>query len=204
LLHGRDRLAAVLVALSAWFRLVHVAFVVALPRKVWTVAMLTLVPLGLWQLLIHGDFVGYSDQQAQFSLGYLTSGAWLEVVGNPAYYANWQFYPLVLLGASGGVLPVLAVLAALGLRRHWDAVAGFAVKIVALNVAVYLFYFFQSARFMLPAISVLIVYAAAWFGTLGARGKPARSSADPGLPLIIDLRTASSPPPRRESVHRGP
>jgi hypothetical protein len=168
LLHGRPWLAGMLTAFSGWVRLVHVVFVAALPRRAWVPAIGMLGVLAGWQLIVHGSLLGYEDSVVTFSLEHVTGRSWLEVVGNPSEVPNIVYYPAILYGYGAIGAPGLVVLAAVGLRRHWGPAARF--TLVALNVAVYLPYFAQSARFMLPSVCLLTVFAAGAFGS-EVRGK---------------------------------
>lgn len=162
LLHGRDRLAAVLAGLSAWTRLVHVVFAVALPRRVWPVAGAVIGALVAWQLLVKDSLLGYSSEQASWAPGHIFGhGVWYELGGNPAPEANVVYFPAVLLGLHGSLIfPGAALVGVWGMLRHGGDAARFAGLTVLATVAVYLPYYFQSARFMLPACAVLTVYAA--------------------------------------------
>ncbi len=160
ILYGRERLAAVLIGLSAWLRIVQAAFLLALPRKVWLTCAVVLLPLLVYNLAMNGSLTGYAPGQAEFRLDHVVGAVRDDqhlVATGPA---NWQLYPLILLGLRGGVVPGLLVLGAVGVWRHWSTAAGFAAKVVGIDVAMYLFYYWQSPRFCLPAISVLLVYAA--------------------------------------------
>lgn len=171
LLHGRDRLAAVLIALSAWFRIMQAAFVLALPRKVWITCALILAPLLLYNIVVNGSLTGYAPGDTHyFQLANLTGPVWYDAFQVPSDVANWQLYPLILLGVRGGLVPGLLVLGAIGLWRHWSSTSAFAVKVVVINVALYLFYYWQSPRFVLPAASMLLVYAAT--AVVPRRGRP--------------------------------
>ena len=75
-------------------------------------------------------------------------------------FPNWEYYPLLLIGAGGWVVLGLPPLGGLGLWRHRaERTARLAAWVVVSSLAVYLVYYFQSARFMLPAACVLVVYA---------------------------------------------
>lgn len=179
LLHGKDKLAAVLIGVSAWLRIVQAAFAAALPRRLWLTCALVLGPLLLYNLVVNGSVTGYGPGQAEFGLRYFNGPVWFEQVGVTASHTNWQLYPLVLLGATGDVVPGLLVLGAVGIWRQWSRSALFAVKVAALNLVMYLFYYWQDPRFVLPATSLLLVYGSAAFGA-STRGREAPDP--PGSP----------------------
>ncbi len=158
-LYGRPLLAGVLAGLSGWVRLVHVAFCAALPRRAWPAAAVTVALLVTWQLLVKGSLLGYSSEQASYSLGNITGRTWYELVGNRASESNLTYFPGVLTD-GGLVAPFVAVPAVIGLWSHRSLGARFATGAVILNLAVYLPYYFQSARFMLPGACLLTIYAA--------------------------------------------
>lgn len=164
-LRGRHLLAGVLTALSGWLRLVHVAFVAALHRRAWPVALAVVVLLVAWQVVVKGSLLGYEGDSASFSPAYITRPLWLEHSGQPAEVGNLVYFPAVLFAGFGSLIaPGVGVLGVVGLRRRWDDGARFAAGIVVLALIVYLPYYFQSARFMLPAGCVLVVYAAGLCG----------------------------------------
>lgn len=169
-LYERPVLAGVLAGASGWARLVHVAFVAGLPRRAWWSAGAVVAGLVVWQVVVKGSLLGYSSSDASFALSNVTGGTWLEIVGNPAELSNLVYFPAVLLGFGGQIAPLAVVLGVLGLRRHWGtAGARFAAVTVVLNLAVYLPYFFQSSRFMVPAACLLIVFAVSWGGASSER-----------------------------------
>lgn len=183
LLYGRPVLAGLLMGLGGWVRLIHVAFCAALPRRAWLAAGATTVALVVWQLTVKGSLTGVEDawvgleQQygSAFSPANITGPSSLEFMGNPAPTSNLAFYSGVLaVGHGHQLVPLLLILGAVGLWRHRGTTAvRFAAVVVAANLAVYLVFFFQSARYMLPAGCLLIVYAAAAVGTTR---RPARGS----------------------------
>ncbi len=165
LLYERPLLAGVLAGLSGWVRLVHVAFCAALPRRAWPTAAVTVAVLVGWQLVVKGSLLGYDSEGASFALANITGPVSLEYAGNPSAISNLSYFPAVLIGFGHSLAPLMVIPAAVGLRRWWSPAARFAVGVVLLNVVVYLPYFFQSTRFMLPAGCLLIVYAAALVGS---------------------------------------
>lgn len=172
LLYGRPWLAGVLVGMSGWMRLVHVAFVAALPRRSWLPAGGVVVALVVWQIVAKGSLLGYTSDEASFALGNVTGPVGLEMVRNPAEVSNLVYFPAVLTAGFGGMFaPGLLILGVMGLRRNWGTSARFTAYAAALNLLVYLPYFFQSARFVLPAGCLLTVYAAALFGSQKVSGE---------------------------------
>lgn len=175
ILHGRERLAGVLVAFSGWVRLVQVAFVAALPRRAWLPAGVTVAVLIGWQLTVQGSVLGYSTGEASFAFDHIAGRSSLEVVGQWSPYTNVEFLLARMFGLEALVTgtvtrpdflaPFVIFPAVVGMRRHWCPAARMATGIVALNLAVYLPYFAQSSRFVLPGGCCLIVFAAGAFGS---------------------------------------
>lgn len=160
-----DRWVLVALALgwSCWIRLIHVPFLLGLGRRppAWLAAVLTLVPLAAFQLAVYGRLAGYAEDQAQFSVGNIFGGTSLLYMGRPSPWPNWQFVPGMLGGLRGGVVPALVVVAGYELwTRRDEAAARFAAWIIVANVLVYLPYFFQAARFMVPGACLVVVYGA--------------------------------------------
>lgn len=164
-LSERHWLAGVLCGLSGWVRLVQVGSCAALPRRAWFAAGGLVLLLVAWQLVMQGHIVGYTQDAASWSPSYLMDPLWLEWEGNAASVPNVAYYPAVLLVGFGGWLcPLAGVAGILGLRCRWDPAGRFAAGVAALTLAVMLPYFHQSARLMMPAVCVLLPYAAIWLG----------------------------------------
>jgi hypothetical protein len=167
----RDHTAGIWMIAAFFLRLDALALLPMLGRrrKAWKIAIVGLGALAAFQLAIHGNLIGYSSNQASFGVRYLTGHTSWDGYTHPSIVPNWLFYPGVLAGAPqlapgwGGVAPIVVLLlGAVGLwmRRH-EALARSALCGIAATVALCLFYFFQSARFMIPVVSILIVFAGA-------------------------------------------
>lgn len=165
-LHERPVLAGVLAGVGGWVRLVHVAFCAALPRRAWLPAGGVVLAIAVWQLVVKGSLLGYTSEGASFALGNITGPVWLEMAGNPASVSNAVYFPAVLTVGFGALIAPLTVMpAVIALRRMWGTNATrFAAGVIVVNPVVYLPYHFQSARFMLPAGCLLVVYASAAVG----------------------------------------
>lgn len=161
---GRWVVAGILLAWSTWVRIIHVVFLGGLGRrrKAWLAAVLVLVPLVVFQLAVYGRLAGYDGGQAGFSLGNVLAHTGLTFVDRPSPWANWQFVPGVLFGLSAGLVPMLPVLAAFEARAAWgDPAVRLGTWVVVANVVIYLPYYFQAARFLLPAACFVIAGASA-------------------------------------------
>lgn len=174
-------LAGILAAGSAWVRLSHALFVLALPGRRSAAAMVAaLVPLAVFNVVVYGSVSGYPAGAAEFSFQYLTGDVWLEVVGGVVSpYSNLYVWPAILAGRFGLLLPFLPLFAGAEMwRRRGEPVARMAALVVAINVVTHWFYFFQSARFMMPSAAVLVVFTAAFAGRVAssAVAGPTRSA----------------------------
>jgi 4-amino-4-deoxy-L-arabinose transferase-like glycosyltransferase len=157
---GRERAAGVAMGIACVMRLDAVVYVPGLGRRRALVAAAWIVgALVGFQLLVHGNVWGYRGDEATFGLGYLTHGTVLEVAGNASRDPNWRFYPQLLLGAGRLLVVGAPLLAGWAMwHRRREAVTRTAMWIVASTFAVYLFYFFQSSRFMLPVFAIVTVF----------------------------------------------
>lgn len=182
LLHERPVLAGLLAGFGSWVRLVHVAFCAALPRKAWPAAVGLVGLLAAWQMTVKGNLFGYNNDAA-FQFDNITGHVVLERNDWVSPYTNAGFFPVRMFGAEplhtgdlhlDYLAPFVALPAVVGMRRWWGPSARFAALVVALNLAVYLPYYFQSARFMLPGGCLLLVFAAAAFGGVTPRRQPAK------------------------------
>lgn len=163
--YGRWLIAGVLIAVSSWIRMVHFAFTVGLleHRRAALVAVAGVVPLAVFNLSVFGSLSTYAPNQIGWSVTAFTEGISLD--GFPAADPNWIFYPAVLLGRWGYLVPLLPVFAGLELwRRREEPVTYLAVAVVLGNLVAYAFYYFQSPRFVLPTAAVTVAYAAVWLG----------------------------------------
>lgn len=185
-LRRRELLAGVLVGLSATLRLGHGLFAVAARRWGWVGSAAVLVPLVIAQFWLFGSLSSYPEGQAEFGISWLwehpTKGGLVQ-----APDLNVAYYPQLLAGRWGWLVPGLPLLAGaeLWLRRR-DRVARWAATIVVANVALYLAYWFQSPRFMLPSAMVLIVFAAAFVA------RPVRSYSPQVAPASRLVMTSPS------------
>ena len=195
ILHERPVLAGLLVGLSGWVRLVHVALCAVLPRRAWPAAVVTVGLLVAWQMFVKGSLLGYTSDAASFAVGNITGQVALEQMAVDSPYTNLGYFPVRLFGLESMVTgalhtdhlaPFLILPAVVGLRRWWGDAARFAVLACVVNLAVYLPYFFQSARFVLPGGCLLTVFAAAAFsGTGGGKdeGDQTWTAETPSLSL---------------------
>lgn len=161
---GRWMLTGLALGGSSWVRLIHVTFIVGVGRRraAWVGAAVALVPLAVFQLRTYGRLAGYDGGEAQFSLSYVFDHTPLIVMTNPSPWPNWQFVPGLLWGLQRGLVPMLPIFAAVELvARRREAPARLAAWILLVNVLVYVPYFFQASRFVLPAACVLIAFSAA-------------------------------------------
>lgn len=169
-MHGRWGLAGVMVAASTWVRLVHGAFIATLwgRRRAFLLAVAGMVPLAVFNVAVFGSLSTYDSNQAGWSLLAFREGVSLD--GQPATDSNWVYYLSVLGGRWGHLLPVLPVLAGVEMwRRRSDRVTWMAGGIAVINLASYAFYYFQSARFVLPAAAIIVIYSAACVGSMVTR-----------------------------------
>jgi hypothetical protein len=160
---GRWVLAGVSLGWSCWIRIIHVPFLAGLgarPRA-WLAAALVLLPLAIFQLEVYGRLAGYEGDQAQFALANIFGGTSLLYLDNSSPWPNWQFVPGMLMGLRGGVVPLLFLFAGYELwATRASAVARLATWVLVANVLVYLPYYFQAARFMLPGACVVLAFGA--------------------------------------------
>lgn len=184
LLHQRPVIAGVLIGLSGWVRLVHVAFAGAVPRRAWLSCGLVLAALAGWQIGIRGSLFGYAGSQSFFKLSHIAGGSSLEVASP---YTNIGYFPIHMFGlepfAVGGrgayFVPLLVFPGAIGLLRHWNRTSAFAAGVILVNLLIYLPYYYQSPRFMLPGGCLLLVYAAAAVGEVSNGAPPGDLADDP-------------------------
>jgi 4-amino-4-deoxy-L-arabinose transferase-like glycosyltransferase len=163
-LRGRWLLAGLALAWSSWIRLIHAAFLFGAGRRgaSWLAAVLVLVPLAVFQLRTYGRLAGYDGDEAQFAVSNIFGGTPLVFMDRPSPWPNWQFFPGILWGLKSGLVPLLPLLAGFELAvRRAEPAARLAAWIIVSNVVVYLPYFYQTARFVLPAACLIIVFAAA-------------------------------------------
>lgn len=157
-------------------------------------AVIPLAGLGAWQLATFGSPVITSYQAAgagaggQHTFGSFFSSTYLlgqpewrdsELLGGEARIwrlPNLAMYPLQLAGADGFLsLPGVGLLGFAGLARYakqsgpTGVIGRFALLAVLLMLVTYLPYFYQSARFLLPASVLLAVAAAALLTHITAR-----------------------------------
>lgn len=171
----RERAAGIAFGVACLMRLDAVVFVPGLGRRraliaaAWVIAALV-----AFQLVAHGSVGGYRGDEATFGLGYLTHGTVLEAAGNASSVPNWRFYPEVLLGRGGLLVAGAPFLAGWALwRRRDQAFARTAMWIVASTFAVYLVYYFQSARFLLPVFAIATIFGGVAVGdVLDSRFRP--------------------------------
>lgn len=168
-IHRRPVLAGVLVALSATMRLGHAVFVAAVGRRGLPAGMVILVTLTISQFWLFGGLSSYPEGDAEFGLRWLWANPLHGGGGRIAPEINVAFYPQLLLGRWGWLVPGLPLLAGaeLWLWRR-ERVARFAATIVVANVVLYLPYFYQSDRFMLPTVVVLVVFSSTFVARLGS------------------------------------
>jgi hypothetical protein len=161
---GRWVLAGLAWGGSSAVRLIHASFLPALGRRRagWIAAAAVLAPLALFQLKTYGRLAGYDGSEAEFSLSHVLARTPLVVMSRQSEWTNLEFFPGLLFGLSGSLVPGLPLFAAYEMwTRRGEAVVAAAAWIVAANVLVYLPYYFQAARFMLPAACLMIVFASA-------------------------------------------
>ena len=164
--YGRWRLCGLLIAASAWVRVSHAFFAVAMPRvRPFVVMLAGLAPLAIFNVGVYGSLSGYASGAAEFSPDYLTGTVWFEVVGDASRFSNLYLWPAILVGRFGLLVPLLPVFAAAELwqRRSVPAVR-LAAGIILVNLVTHWFYFFQSPRFMLPSAAILVAYSAGFAG----------------------------------------
>lgn len=188
------RLAALasLVGLALGFerrRLAGLALVVSVP-------FLAFLLVFQWTSLGHPLRTGYDyyfpDLQ-EFDLGYVTrddpqgDGPWVvddrlhgrlmewtcpcPQGGAMSNLANIVFYPAVALGAFWIYTPPFVSLFAAWelLRRRRSAIGRYVALVIASNIVLFAFYFYQAARFLAPVGALLIVFSAV--GLAGAGGR---------------------------------
>lgn len=196
-MHGRWGVAGGLIAASTWVRLVHGAFIATVwgRRRAFVSAVAGMIPLALFNLAVFGSLSTYRSEQAGWSFVAFREGVSLD--GQPATDPNWEYYLSMLGGRGRYLLPVLPVLAGVEMwRRRSDRVTWMAAGIVVINLASYAFYYFQSARFVLPSAVIIVIYSGALVGSLiTRREEPAR---------LVDVPLPTSRPWPRQSLDRDP
>jgi hypothetical protein len=189
-LRGRWVLVGLALGWCSWIRLIHPVFLGGMGRRraAWTAAVLMLVPLALFQLAVYGRLSGYEGDGAEFSLSFVFGGTTLGGGGRAALWPNWQFFPGLLWGLRGGLVPLLPLFAGYEMFvRRTEASTRLAAWIVVANVAVYLPYHFQASRFVFPAACLVIVFAAAGVVRLVDEVRASRRErVDVGSPGLAD------------------
>jgi hypothetical protein len=163
-LRGRWVVTGLALAWSSWIRLIHVVFLAALGRRpaAWLAAAGLLAPLVVFQLHTYGRLAGYGGAQAEFSWSHIFGGTPLQLMDSVSPWPNWQFFPGLLWGLRFGLVPMLPLFAGYELIvRRSEPAAQLAAWVVTSNVIVYLPYFYQAPRFVLPAACLVIVFSAA-------------------------------------------
>jgi 4-amino-4-deoxy-L-arabinose transferase-like glycosyltransferase len=157
---GRDRAAGIAMGLACVMRLDAVIYAPGLGRRrALAAAAWVIGALVSFQLVVHGNVWGYHSDEARFGFHYLTHGTVLEAAGNASHEPNWRFYPQLLLGRAGLLVVGAPFVAGYALwRRRHETVARTAMWIIASTFAMYLFYFFQSSRFLLPVFAMVTVF----------------------------------------------
>jgi len=165
--HSRHVVAGLLVGFGGWVRLAHVAFVAALPRRTWAAGAAVVGGLVVWQLAFQGTVVGYGEGEASWSLGHLLGHAVnFERGGVDPYWPNVAWYPAVLLGWGGVIAPLAVIPAGWAMwRRRGEEVGRLALGVVALNLLIYLPYYWQAWRLLDPAAAMVLVFAAVALGS---------------------------------------
>ncbi len=118
-------------------------------------------------LLVEGPFV-YPDKLNGRLLNHVVCPC--GIGGSMVSIHNFLFYPAVLIGLFWIFAPPLTGLVGLVevIRERASAEARFTLITIVLNVGLVMFYFDQAARFIAPAVSLLIVYAAVGISKLAA------------------------------------
>lgn len=186
--YGAWRVCGLLIACSGWVRLGHGLFLLALPRRtavLWCV--LPLLVLAGFQFGVYGSLSGYPEEQASFSLSYLQEPLLRTSTATVATEPNWSIYPRWLLGGDGFLVPLLPVFAGWELwYRRREPTARMAAIVIVCNVVLYLPYFFQSERFLLPAVAMLVAYASAGIVRFVDRLGPVLwPSSSPSTPVAV-------------------
>ena len=158
---GRPVLAGFLVGISAWFRLAHVLFAATTSIRRLAGTLAAVVPLAIVQLWVFGNLTGYpGDVEPDFALHWIWERPWLEAEGNPSAYFSFEYYVWLLFGRWNWMvvgLPFLAV-PELWARREEPA-ARFGAWVIVANLLIYQPYYFQSARFIVPASAMTVIFA---------------------------------------------
>lgn len=160
--YGRWKLVGLLLAGSTSLRMGHAIFALASRRRE---VIVPIVAVGLallaFNVAVYGRLSGYEPGRAEFALRYLWEPAFFEAIGQEGERLNAALYPQLLMGRWDMIVPLLPLLAGLEVwRRREDPVVRFGAGVIVLNVVLYLPYFFQSHRFMMPATVALVVLAA--------------------------------------------
>lgn len=156
-------LSGLALAWSGWIRLIHVVFLGGLlrHRRAWLAAALLLIPLGVFQLRTYGRLAGYDGGGAEFSLSHIGGPTPLMFFDRPSPWPNWQFFPGLLWGLQSGLVPMLPLFAGFEIfSRRSDPSVQLAGFVIVANVAIYLPYYYQAPRFVLPAACLVVVFAA--------------------------------------------
>lgn len=154
---SRDRLAGFLAGFATWMRVAQGVLLFGLRRR-GIVAFLSMLAALAVTKLVWGW--GYKNGQVGWSIGHILSTAHL---ASPQVerFPNVIAYPGMLLGLTGGVtVPGAMLLAghAVWRRRERRLVL---VAIVG-TLIVYLPYFYQAARFLIPAAALIAIYGGVW------------------------------------------
>lgn len=160
--YRRWKLVGILFAGSTSMRIGHAVFALAARRREVVVPVAVVgAALLAFNAAVYGRLSGYEPGRAEFALRYLWEPAYFEAIGQEGDQLSATLYPQLLMGRWGMIVPLLPLLAGIEVwRGRRDPVVRFAVAIIALNIVLYLPYFFQSHRFMMPATAALIVLAA--------------------------------------------
>lgn len=181
-LHDRPLLAGALTGFAGWVRLPAVALCAALPRKAWISAAAVVTVLVVWQLAAQGSIVGYDSDQASWSAAYVMRPVQFEAPGVPPVMSNLVYWPAVLIGSGGWVPPGAGIFGGIAMwRRRREPGTSFAALTVALTLATMLPYYHQSARLVLPAGCMVLIYTAALGGRPPERDRVGRSDEVVGV-----------------------
>jgi hypothetical protein len=108
--------------------------------------------------------------------------------------SNLAFYPSVLSGLLWIYLPPFTGLVGLAALIRWRHTpqARYALIVIALNLVALLIYFWQSSRFMAPAASMLLIYAAVGLASsvMWAIRRPSTPAAPRTSSEVSDRRAA--------------
>lgn len=173
----RRRLAGVLAAIAVWVRVAQVVALVGIRRASVAPAVGLLSVLAASALLLRW---GYQDGQTEWSLRHLWSTDGVRTLAeHEPTLPNAVAVPAMLLGLTGGLLPPGAIVVA-GVALWHRPERRLVLAVVLGGVAIYLPYFYQYPRFLFPAASLVIVYAAAWVSGVSGVGVPPRDRAATG------------------------